>query len=869
MTTFNRTNILKCERLGFFIGVVLIVLLPKIAFSQSTAKRFLTEKDYALWHYLSLEEISNDGSWISYRNYYQSTDTLFLKNSKTKKTYHFAKGAKGTFKGDYYVCKTADEVLTIVSLKTGRTKTIQNVQKMAVYSSFIVVEQTSEGQKAISFVRFDGTLLVEDSIIVEYAVSPDEKLVCVIHKEGTMNDVSLLKISDFKSTTLISQLLAAGNFTGIKWQDNNASFAFFEANDMNSKLHYYDLVTKKMSTLSSLNSNFPETMNMYTKDKIRISQDGQRVFFMIRQKKELNVVHNSNAVQVWNAKDKAIYPSAVAIADFKQNPKQVMWEPRTERFLQITDTLQPFGAAAGADSYALTFNPQAYEPQSKIVPDTDYYIKDLSTGKSKLLVKQLCGGHYNVLASPQGKYVSYFKKGHWFIYSVATGNVINTTENIDASFDMESLTEVGEMAYGSPGWSINDESFLVYDKFDIWKVQTNGEKAERLTQGREVSIRYRIIPQKAGQQPQYDGRIFTLGTINLNSTLLLNKRSIDNDYNGFSIWRTGNGIKDICYSRKKRSGIAQSENDVYVWTEESVNQPTRIMARSLKEKQQLLVDSNLQHKNFHWTKEELVTFKNAQGDELKGILYFPADFNAEKRYPMVVSIYEKQSHFLHTYTHPTLLNVDGFNSVNLTSKGYFVFLPDITYRSGEIGASALDCVQSGVNAVLDKGNVDKDKIGLIGHSFGGTETAFIITQTNLFKCAVAGAATTNFLSSYLSVARNYGIPNFSKIEFGQARMLVSPYEDMSRYLKNSAVLHTAKVDTPLLSWTGLLDQQVDATQSMEFYMALRRLNKDHVMLVYPDAEHDMSGRKEGADLTRKIEDWFDYYLKNEAYPKWM
>lgn len=158
--------------------------------------------------------------------------------------------------------------------------------------------------------------------------------------------------------------------------------------------------------------------------------------------------------------------------------------------------------------------------------------------------------------------------------------------------------------------------------------------------------------------------------------------------------------------------------------------------------------------------------------------------------------------------------------------------------------------------------------GLIGHSFGGYETDFIITQSNLFACAVAGAATTNNLSSYLSVSQNLGIPNFFKFEYGQSRMIVSPYENMDWYLNNSPVMHAANVNTPLLSWTGLKDPQVEPRQSFEFYMALRRLGKTHILLAYPNEVHSMEKKENAIDLTAKIEEWFDYYLKGMKVPVW-
>lgn len=313
----------------------------------------------------------------------------------------------------------------------------------------------------------------------------------------------------------------------------------------------------------------------------------------------------------------------------------------------------------------------------------------------------------------------------------------------------------------------------------------------------------------------------------------------------------------------------KSERGIFAWVEEDVSSPRQIVAGIIGGQPKVVVKSNTHHEKFAETKVEVVQYKNNKGESLKGLLYYPSGYDKRYQYPMVVNVYEKQSNQVHHYRSPGLLNRDGFNVANLTSKGYFVLLPDTTYEIGNVGYSALDCVESAVKAVLSQSIVDEKKVGLIGHSFGGYQTNFIITQSKMFACAVAGAATSNFLSSHLSVSKNLEIPNFFIIESGQARMMASPFENMDIYLKNSPVMYAKNVNTPLLSWTGEEDTQVAPTQSMEFFMALRRLGKTHVMLVYPSEGHEMQTKDNMSDLTRKMGDWLDYYLKGFVKPAWI
>jgi len=137
----------------------------------------------------------------------------------------------------------------------------------------------------------------------------------------------------------------------------------------------------------------------------------------------------------------------------------------------------------------------------------------------------------------------------------------------------------------------------------------------------------------------------------------------------------------------------------------------------------------------------------------------------------------------------------------------------------------------------------------------------------MFAAAVAGAAITNYVSSYLWVIPGIDKPNFYHAEYGQLRMGKSLYEDYARYLRNSPIYHADKINTPLLSWAGKQDSQVDHYQSVEFYLALRRLGKTNTMLLYPGENHVFSDSVNKQHLTQSIEQWFDHYLKGDKNPE--
>lgn len=265
--------------------------------------------------------------------------------------------------------------------------------------------------------------------------------------------------------------------------------------------------------------------------------------------------------------------------------------------------------------------------------------------------------------------------------------------------------------------------------------------------------------------------------------------------------------------------------NTYIWTEEDCETPSKVMIKEDNQKPRMLIESNIQQNSFLWEKMEVVSYSSPNGKPLRGLLYYPADYHKEQSYPLIVSVYEVQSSQRYSFSSPSMYNGNGFNRTNFTTSGYFVLLPDIVFETKDTGNNALQCVNAAVDAVLELGVVDRNRMGIIGHSFGGYETDYIITKTNRFACAVAGAAFTNLISATNAVARAAGKPNFFKIENGQARMNGSLYTEKQRYIANSPVFFADQVTTPLLSWTGLEDTQVEATQSFEFHMAMRRTSK--------------------------------------------
>jgi len=269
-----------------------------------------------------------------------------------------------------------------------------------------------------------------------------------------------------------------------------------------------------------------------------------------------------------------------------------------------------------------------------------------------------------------------------------------------------------------------------------------------------------------------------------------------------------------------------------------------------------------------WGTAELVKWKGPNNEDMRGILYKPENFNPENKYPMIVYFYEKYTDRINYY-YPVAPSRSVINFPLYNSNGYVIFLPDISYDIGYPGESALKYVMSGTAYVISLGFIDENNVGLQGQSWGGYQVAYIVTQTNFYKCAMAGAPVANMTSAYGGIRLESGIVRSHQYEDTQSRIGVTLWDSLSLYIKNSPLFLADKISTPLLLMANDADGAVPWQQGIEFFNALRRLDKKVWMLTYNDDQHNLTKWPNRVDLSIRMKQFFDHYLKGEPMPKWM
>ncbi|NBP69917.1 MAG: S9 family peptidase, partial [Cytophagia bacterium] len=572
-------------------------------------------------------------------------------------------------------------------------------------------------------------------------------------------------------------------------------------------------------------------------------------------------------VDVWNWRDSVLQTqqarqlenekkrSYLAAYDLQNNSLKPLGNERVPR-ITLTDE--------GNAPYALALSDLPYRWSNFYDSNTDQdaFLVNVQSGEQKLIAKELKGDIY---ISPKGNYVYWYSLTDtaWYNYAIGSAQTFSITKSLPIAFaDEEDDHPDYPSPYGRLGWTEQDQQLLIYDRYDIWSFDPENKRpAINLTKvGREQKIVFRYVqldPEEKFIKPD--------------ATLLLTAfNEVTKTRSYYSLNLKTNELKKLITGNYRYAGATKAlQSDRILFTRESFTEFPDVWVSNLSfQSPKKLSTANPQMKNYKWGSVELVKFTSLDNVPLEGLLYKPENFDPTKKYPMLVYFYEKSSEELYNYFKPQ----PAWSIIQRTmcvSNDYLVFIPDIVYKIGLPGESAYNSIMPGVTSMIARGFVDEKNIGIQGQSWGGYQTAYVITRTNLFKAAGAGAAVVNMTSAYGGIRWGSGLSRMFQYEQSQSRIGGTLWEKPLYYLENSPLFTADKIQTPVLIMQNDKDDAVPWYQGIEFYMALRRLQKPVWMLVYNDELHNLQQRQNRKDYDVRLMQFFDYYLKGAPEPLWM
>ena len=886
----------------------------------------LGSNDYDQWERLGGGVLSPDGTWMAVSiGRVNDEGELRVHRTDSDSVVVVAFGTRATFTKDgawlaYSIGVSPDareaaqgarspvrNTLGLMNLLTGEQEEIEDIQSFSFSDdgAYLAIrrykpeDKESDGVDVIVRTMATGAQMSFGNVSAFSWQDEGHLLALTIDADGQIGNA--VSVYDPNSGQIRSLDTDAATYRGLSWRDESADLAVlktFEDEAFQDTAHvalaWRDLDEndyERFGLAPRADSYFPQSMRMVEFRSPSWSEDGSVLFVGIQERRpdpdweppedEENEEGEENGedpdeagdeeadadeedddppgVEIWHSLDVDPVPQQrVREQQLRRVNFLSAWYPDEDRFVQLGNDLTEVTRMVEGGRNVLGLDESPYDESAMFRQQFfDLYTIAVATGTRELIENRLTGPG---AASPGGRYVIWFEEADYFSHDLRSGETRNITEDVATQFVNLDVTPTREQmpSFGIAGYLEDDEAILLNDRWDVWEVQLDGSGGRALTAGASESIRYRVTdldPDEDAYDPDEPLYYTTYGEWTKKAGYA---RSEPGDEPEMLIW------DDKSFGRLLKADDA----DIFAFRQERFeDSPDYFVAGADLSNARQVTTTNPVQGDFAWGRAELIDYENEWGRPLQGALIYPADYEPGRQYPMLVYYYELVSQSLHQYQVPDPTNY--YNIQIWSQEGYFVFRPDIVYRDRRPGQSSVETLRPAVAAAVATGMIDQENMGLIGHSWGGYQTAFFVTQDDLFKSAVAGAPLTNLMSMYLSFYWNSGGTDARIFEISQGRMQVPWWEDYDSYFNNSPLHQIQNMNTPLLMMFGTNDGAVEYNQGVEFYNAARRLGKDMVMLSYDGENHGLAREPNQRDYHSRILQWFGHYLKGEPAPAWI
>jgi dipeptidyl aminopeptidase/acylaminoacyl peptidase len=910
-----------------------VLALSFTLFGHAAAqKKPLDSSAYDIWKSVQGTKLSSDGNWLSYRLVPQDGDAVqFIKGLNGGKDQTIERGnltltQNSKFAIGLVVPKIEDtkkatrekkkpedmpkNSLVILNLDSGEKTEIPNVQSFSIAqkdSGWIIYkpeppkpapatpgtatapkpdDKKDEPKKKVDHKPGDAYVLrnlttgqeerLENVVTTRWTKDGTVLVYVLSTKDGTGDGIVFDDLKAAKKTTIVQAL---GRYPKVALNDDTKQVAFVtDKDDYAAKKPAFSVYAfnpkdgKTKLVAKDGTKGIPSNWIITDKGGLTFSDKGGRLIFATvpktpEEKKDDTPEDEKVSLDIWNWQDEILQPQQLLqIAQEQNRTYDAVAFLDSGRILQLESEQMPnVNISVKQDGeFALARVDKPYRrAQSWGVDEADYYLIDLKDGKSKKIAEKTETG---LSFSTSGEYLVGYDDAErkWMTVDVHSGKAVEASKGLPFPTWQE-LNDVPANAnsYGAAGWSKNDEWLFIYDRYDMWALDPSGKKPPvNFTNGYGRSTKTELRRQNLDPDEDY---------VDPNAQSIFAAQNEDTKGSGYFSDSMSTYPEKLIFGDKKYTLIDQADkNPRIVFSEQTFQEyPDVWVSDDLKfGSPKRMSDANPQQKDFLWGTAELVQYTSNDGVPLQGIVYKPENMVPGKKYPMIAYFYERDSDTLHSYRSPAP-SASTVNIAMYVSNGYIVFDPDIAYKTGYPGESAISSIIPGCQEVIRKGYVDPKRVGIQGQSWGGYQVAYMVTETNMFAAACAGAPVSDMFSAYGGIRWGTGLVRQFQYEKSQSRIGDTPWNKFQRYFENSPVFFADKVQTPLLIMHNDKDGSVPWWQSIEYFTALRRLEKPVWMCVYNGEDHNLIQRKNRKDWSIRMQQFFDFYLKGAQEPVWM
>jgi len=879
---------------SFFLLIYFVsitnVLFPQIL-PEVMRKPIIDSSVFSKWPSLGLASFSRDGNYVLYalENVPIGNQSLVIQSTHATWKRTIIGCSKANFSGNsrWVVYRTSGDSLCIFSIKQESRLYIPGVISYALpkngeeaWLAYLVRKTDSENQLILR--NLDNGQEKNLGPSGQYFFNDSGSVLAFNGGAGqdsnTVHSLHWLGLNDGEDKVIwqgVKQIVS------YNFDETGNQLAFIEENsggkkDSNVLWYYQSGLIKAEVVIHDGGLGIDSNMEICNETPM-FNRDGKRIFFKLTERKVSKVSIEAVKMDVWHYKDNQVQ-SFQLLRDLWPKSFMAVVEVSSHRVLRLErdgEEICSTNHLEDDNNYIIVNQGGGRDTWWWTETSPSVWLVDIRDGSRQLVKKHIPYGYgwsasFDFQLSPKERYIVYYDpvERNYFSYEISMRTTRNITKGINVSW-RNSLHDDLEPFLGVPvgigGWVIEDRGVLVYDNYDIWEVDPAGlKKPVNITRGfgQAHNLKFRL----ANGEPIFD----IVKELIPHASLLLSTFSPVTKWSGFYRKTLDDeGMPELLtmgpYNWRSMAPLKAQDAEAWLVKRMSAGEaPNYFVTSDFKSYRTI---SELQpQKAYNWLTAELVTWPLPDGTLSQGILYKPENFNLSKKYPIIFNYYERKSDGLFEYLEPAASR-DNINIPYFVSKGYLVFLPDIYYRMGYTGESALRAVESAARYLSRKSWVDGNHMGIQGHSFGGYETNYIVTHSHLFAAAAEAAGPTDFISGYGGI-RGEGISSQYLYEVLQNRLRFTLWQRPDLYISNSPVLKADQVRTPLLMMHNKGDGYVPFAQGMELFMALRRLGKRVWLLQYDEGGHNVLG-KNAVDYTVRLNQFFDYYLKGALPPLWM
>lgn len=669
----------------------------------------------------------------------------------------------------------------------------------------------------------------------------------------------------------------------LTWNEQGTRLALLASADTTKQKNHslYLLQDQEVSVVAdSLSTYTYPGFAPSSKGSIYFSQDGDRLYFGIaplnkEEPKDTLLKDEKAYVDIWHYQDLRIQPEQLKqLKRDKNRTFLTVVHLNENKLVQLADSaLENVRVNTKQnDFYGIATNdtPYSIERTWTYPWRNDLYWIDTQTGAR---TKLLSGKTYGLGISAHGKYAHWYNETdqNWYALRIGTSDTLNLTESLttqrEVFFNAEGEVPAEPYPFGIEGWSKADEHVLIKAEKGIWVIDLTGADAPfELSAGLAKTNDLDLSTYSFEE----DFRSFSL-----DSSIFVTAQNRNTNQSHYFLW-SKNGFEELygCDCKLRMPKKAEESNqfifraETFIEDREIYTLPKGALSKASFAKAKKITNTNPQQEDYLWGTVEKYYWKDALGRDSKGLLFEPENFDSTRTYPLMIYFYEKN--FDTEHSHRTFR--PSYSTVSVpfyTSNDYVVFVPDIRYTTGHPAQDAYNAIVSGAEALAKESWINAEKMAIQGQSWGGYQVAALVTQTNLFAAAMAGAPVSNMTSAYGGIRWGSGLSRMFQYEKTQSRIGGTLWEARDLYLENSPVFHLDNVSTPLLIMHNDEDGAVPWYQGIELYMGMRRLQKPAWMLVYNNEQHNLRKLPNRKDLSRRMFEFFNHYLKEKPMPEWM